>query len=217
MVDTVHSENMAASVLALFNKEMIMRLFAIFILISFLLAPAMLQAGPFGTRMGQPKEEFENLQKINSDKPGLESYITTKLPKRHSLFKNYILEFGQNGLISIVGSSEIFTNDRAAQAARNAYDNVKKQLTEKYGTPVVYERVNPDGLWKKDSEFAMSLLKHDRQHGCEWTKNLPDDLKLIRLMILPESSDKVTVAVYYQYKNIEESQKAQEEMEKDSL
>lgn len=194
-----------------------MKVFMALLLIGFMFSPIMSQAGPFGTRMGQPKEEFENLQKIDSDKPGLESFITSNLPKRHSLFKNYLLDFGPNGLISIIGMSETFSNDRAAQAARNAYDNIKKQLTEKYGQPVVKERVNPDGLWKKDSEFAMALLKHDRQHGCEWTKDLPDDLSVIRLMIHPESSDKVNVVILYQYKNIEESKKAQDAVEKDSL
>lgn len=194
-----------------------MKFLIVIFLIGLILSPVYVEAGPFGTRMGQPKDEFESLQKINSDKPGVETYITNNLSKRHSVFKNYVLDFGQNGLISILGMSETFANDRSAQAARNAYNNLKKQLTEKYGAPVVNERLNPDGLWKKDSEFAMALYKNDRQHGCEWTKNLPDDLKLIRLVLVSHSSDQVSVGLYYQYKNIEESQKAQEEIEKDSL
>ena len=194
-----------------------MKLLISLLLIGFILAPGYGEAGPFGTRMGQPKDEFENLRKINSDKPGVESYTTTKLPKRHSIFKNYVLDFSQNGLISIIGMSEQFDNDRAAQRARNEYENLKRQLTEKYGVPVVNESVNPDGLWKKDGEFAMALFKNDRKHYCEWTKDLPDDLKLIKLLLIPHSSDEVSVAIYYQYKNIEESQKAQDEMEKDSL
>lgn len=194
-----------------------MKFLIVIFLIGLILSPVYVEAGPFGTRMGQPKDEFESLQKINSDKPGVETYITNNLSKRHSVFKNYVLDFAQNGLISILGMSETFANDRSAQAARNAYNNLKKQLTEKYGAPVVNESLNPDGLWKKDSEFAMALYKNDRQHGCEWTKNLPDDLKLIRLVLVSHSSDQVSVGLYYQYKNIEESQKAQEEMEKDSL
>lgn len=183
----------------------------------FLSTSSLLYAGPFGTRMNEPKENFTNLEKIESDKPGVESYITSVLPKRHSLFQNYILNFADSGLMSVIGISKSFDNDRAAQTARNAYDNIKKQLTEKYGNPKKLEFLRPDGIWKNEGEFAMSLVKNERQHGCEWLTDLPDDIKKIRLMIIGESPDSVKIGLLYEYKNIDKTNKLQESLEKDSL
>lgn len=174
-------------------------------------------AGPFGTRMGEPKDDFSNLTQIETNKPGIEMYYTSHMPKRHSLFQQYILTFGDAGLVSVSAISKAFDNDRAAKGALRAYDSLKKQLTEKYGKPESLEFFRPDGIWKKDGDFAMSLLRNERQHACDWTNNLPDDLKLIRLMVIGESSDCVKVGLLYEYTNVDMAKAIQENIEKDSL
>lgn len=174
-------------------------------------------AGPFGTQMGDQKDVFSDLKAVPQNKPGIEMYLTTNMPKRHSLFKEYLLIFGNNGLVSIGAFSNSFQNDKSAKHALVAYDNIKKQLTEKYGTSKSLEFFISDGIWKKDSEFAMSLKQNERQHACEWTQNLPDDLKLIRLMIIGESSSSVKIAILYEYTNIDAANAIKEKIEKDSL
>lgn len=175
------------------------------------------QAGPFGTHMGQPKEDFQGLSPIKSGNPGIEEFVTSEVPKKHTLFKRYILNFGNAGLVSIAGETKIFDNDRAATAGRAAYETLKKQLTEKYGKPENFENMSPDGIWKKDSEFAMSILKNERTHICVWKKDLPDDLKSINLLLVANSSDSVSVGLLYHYKNVDQVKENQEKIEKDSL
>ena len=189
----------------------------LFSAILLLLATTLSYAGPFGTRMGEPKEEFTDLKPIESENSGVEMYYTSKMPKRHSLFQQYILKFGDTGLVSIIAISKLFDNDRASLGALSAYDNLKKQLTEKYGEPKNLEFLHPNGIWKKDNEFAMSLVKNERQHTCDWTKNLPDDLKRIRLAIIGESGDCVKICLLYEYINIEMVNAILEKVEKDSL
>lgn len=181
------------------------------------LVPGILNAGPFGTKMGDAKETYLDLQEVNQNEPGFEMYYTTKVPKRHSLFQAYILKFGNTGLVSVSGFSKSFDNDRYGRGALRAYDNIKKQLTEKYGVSKNFEFLNQNGLWKDEDEFAMSLVHNERQHGCEWTKNLPDDLKLIRLMLIGESSDSIKIGLLYEYTNIDSANEINEKIEKDSL
>ena len=119
-------------------------------------------AGPFGTNMGDAKEKFKNL--IDA---GDNNYLTRDVPLRHSVFAEYFLLFGENGLNGVIAQST-YKNDRFGIQAQNAYKKVKEQLIKKYGEPEIKEFLREGALFKDDSEFVMSLYKSERVHACVW-------------------------------------------------
>lgn len=190
----------------------------IFTLLSvFMFFASLSYAGPFGTTMGDSPDKYTDLKNTKTNQFGIERYLTSKMPKMHSSFENYLLDFGNAGLVSVVAVSEIFDNDRAGIRVRNSYDTLKKQLSEKYGSPRVLEMLSPNSIWKKENEFINSIVHNERVHGCQWEKNLPDNLKEIKLMIYGESHDRARILLSYKYINIDEVNKMQEKNEKDSL
>lgn len=190
----------------------------IFTLLSaFMFFASLSYAGPFGTTMGDSPDKYTDLKNTKTNQFGIERYLTSKMPKMHSSFENYLLDFGNAGLVSVVAVSEIFDNDRAGIRIRNSYDTLKKQLSEKYGSPLVLEMLSPNSIWKKENEFINSIVHNERVHGCQWEKNLPDNLKEIKLMIYGESHDRARILLSYKYINIDEVNKMQEKNEKDSL
>lgn len=190
----------------------------IFTLLSaFMFFASLSYAGPFGTTMGDSPDKYTDLKNTKTNQFGIERYQTTKMPKIHSSFEEYILDFGSTGLVSVMAVSEIFDNDRAGIKARNTYDTLKKQLSEKYGIPLVGEMLSPSSIWKKENEFIASIVHNERVHGCQWEENLPDNLKEIQLIIYGESYDRARVVINYKYINIDEVNKMQKKNEKDSL
>jgi len=192
-------------------------LFVIILLFSSIISPQIVIAGPFGTEMGEQKEKFQDIKPLdNTGFPG-EVYYVNRMPKSHSDFEKYILIFGSEGLAAICAVSQSFINDSYGTQSRNLYDKLKEQLTEKYGAPKSFEQLKYNSIWKEPREFITSIEKHERQHGCEWTGNLPNNIKRIRIVISASSSSSSAVNLFYTYTNYDNLEQQKLNIDKESL
>ena len=169
-------------------------------------------AGPFGTNMGDAKEKFKNL--IDA---GDNNYLTRDVPLRHSVFAEYFLLFGENGLNGVIAQST-YKNDRFGIQAQNAYKKVKEQLIKKYGEPEIKEFLREGALFKDDSEFVMSLYKSERVHACVWELKKPiDNIKCITLLLSGEGVSTCNIIISYSYLNREKYEEKKAALENDAL
>lgn len=191
------------------------RIFLLIVL--FLLHDAYSFAGPFGTNMYDAKEKFSNITKYSSPSLPGETYLASELPKLHSAFSSYLLIFGDNGLCGVAAMTKKFDHDRSGSDARLKYEELKGQLSEKYGVPKSIEFLKAGALWKNDNEFVSSLFHNERMHMCEWEFKDSDEIKRIYMLIQPQDQSCSTVVLFYLYKNYDELKKKEEIKEKNAL
>lgn len=173
-------------------------------------------AGPFGTEMGQKPEAFSGLREI--DKTAFyTSYATSIVPRKNTLFPDYSLTFGEDGLALVVGVSKEYKNDAYGTQVREDYEKIKKQLTEKYGQPESFDFLKRKSIWNKDRYFATSLFKKERRLESFWTKNLPDNLESIHLYATASSPSETSFSLIYEYKNFDKIRRKVDKASKDAL
>ena len=165
----------------------------------FLTVPAW--AGPFGTEMGDSPDKFADLKKLEQYE-GMSLYRAFNLPQKHSSFTSYILAFGDDGLAMIMASTKDYEDDHYGNTAKSEYNNVKEQLTKKYGRPVSVERLNTGSIWNEPRYFATSINKNERRHKSLWFDNLPDNLESVELEVRATNSGVTYLQLHYLYKNM---------------
>ncbi len=189
-------------------------LFICFILI---FLPRNIYCGPFGTDMGDAKEKFKDLQSYSE--PGIEgeNFKTAFMPKRHSLFEQYILTFGTSGLARIICVSPIIKDDSYGLNAVKKYDTLKSQLSKKYGAPEAKEFLQPGSIWKNPNEFAASIEKKERVHFSQWNHIDKDNLNQISLGIISQGFNSLAVILEYRYNNFKDLENQKTKSEEDAL
>ncbi len=179
--------------------------------IFFLSAQACL-AGPFGTNMGDKKEQYKNLTPAGDD-----AYMTRDVPLPHSAFKQYFLCFGGSGLNAVAALSE-YKNDKFGTSAQNEYIKIKKQLISKYGTPETREFLRDGALYKEDAYFVASLYKSERVHCAVWKfEKARDGVKMIILGLSGESFSQCNLFINYDYENRKEAEEKKASHENNAL
>ena len=179
--------------------------------IFFLSAQACL-AGPFGTNMGDKKEQYKNLTPAGDD-----AYMTRDVPLPHSAFEEYHLFFGESGLNAVAARS-VYKNDKFGTSAQNEYIKIKKQLISKYGEPETKEFLRDGALYKEDAYFVASLYKSERLHGALWEfKKAKDGVKKITLFLAGESFSQCSLIIRYEYENRKEAEEKKASHENNAL
>lgn len=178
-----------------------------------LAAPAW--AGPFGTEMGDPPSKFEGLEKY----PGLSDFLTTTMPKNHSAFSRYALEFTEkNELSRVMALSEAFKNDPAGFRAQSVYSKLKTELSEKYGSPSkVTELLMGGSIWKDPVHFLRGIHAGERKHQCIWENPGADNLEKIVLMVITSNEKDACVGLAYEYTNFKSSKDKENKKDRDAL
>ena len=155
-------------------------------------------ANPFGLEPG------------STPPAGMATYhlVLHSVPKPHPGFKTYMGSWRpDHGLVQVSASSDQFTGDPSAASARKLYDQVKRQLTQRYGEPQSNEAVT-DEIWADEREFCSSLGNGERDHACVWTKDdhqLDDNLNQIFLMVNSEDSyETSSVSIMYEFPGYDE-------------
>lgn len=178
-------------------------------------------AGPFGTEMGQTPEQFTGLKKVDVPTPeaGVYSkYLTEIMPKPNPDFSLYSLIFGHDGLAKVIAASKIFKNDRHGGAIIGKYEEIKNQLTKKYGVPKSYDFLKEDSIWKNNKDFLMGIKTKDRILQAVWRNdNLPDNIFSILLKVGALSSDTGVIYLSYEYKNFSSITEEMKKLAEDAL
>ena len=88
-------------------------------------------------------------------------------PKPHSLFELYMVKYtAETGVCYITAVSKTFENDKYGNKSVTEYDKLTEALDRKYGPEGgKWEDLKADALWDEADEFAMSLVKGDRNHA----------------------------------------------------
>lgn len=150
----------------------------------FVIFPACVLAGPFGTQMGAKPGQFSGLKDAPPDF-GVNTYETRTIPKPHYSLNRYVLGFDSAGLERVVAFTDFENMD--GRSAKALYNELETQLAEKYGTPGNY------GTRENSGDY--------RYWYAVWEKDLPDDLAKIYLSIRVASAARLRVAIIYVYRN----------------
>ncbi len=104
---------------------------------------------PFGLEWGMSKKKAESLGVVSSwceDGGAYTLCITNSLPKNLDNVDEYGLKFSPKyGLIGVVYQSNTFSGDHYGNLGKNAYNRLKRQLSNKYGTSRSSEWEDKDG------------------------------------------------------------------------
>ena len=137
--------------------------------------PLLAQAMPFGLREGQSKSELELLAGPLSQQDGTPpTYYAAHVPKPHPELTVYAVVVGGK-LIDSTGVTDI--------EADRVFNELKSQLTAKYGKPSATERSQV--RWLKISDAA-----------------IPPNLETIALNVAPQQTGSVLVSLRYRFSNV---------------
>lgn len=156
-------------------------------------------ANPFGLEPG------------STPPSGMASYhiVLHSVPNPHPSFKSYMGSWRpEHGLVRVMATSEQFGDDSTASSARRLYDQVKRQLTQRYDNPESNEFVS-DEVWAPEKDFCMALENGERAHACIWTRldnQLGDDLEKIFLMVNSDDGyETSSVSLIYEFPGFDEA------------
>ena len=124
-------------------------------------------------------------------------------PKPHSLFEGYLFQYtDETGVCYISAYSETFENDKYGIKAKTAYDKLGVSLDKKYGPEGgTYEKLKADALWDEADEFAMSLVKGDRNHARWFEPSADSQNEFDYLEIIIKALDNSNTYIKINYKN----------------
>lgn len=148
------------------------------------IAAAQTQATPFGLREGMPKNDLELLVGPLSQQDGTPpTYYAAHVPKPHPELTVYAVVVGDStGLCQVVGGKLIDSTGVTDIEADRVFNELKGQLTSKYGKPSGSEKSQV--RWLKISDAA-----------------IPKNLDAITLSAVPQSTGANLVSIRYRFAN----------------
>lgn len=179
--------------------------------------------GPFGLAMGLRPEQIQasgvSLTPI-PEIPGLMKATSAPLP--NSSFNEYLYMFGSDsGLCKVIASTPSITVNSFGDQIKDAFGELNKALTEKYGTPETLQFVQSGSIWKDNNDWMMALAKEERHHASYWTlkklKNLPNNISSIGLSAKADSPYKGYVSLGYEFSNFDSCQEERKKEKNSSL
>ena len=147
-------------------------------------APLPLQATPFGLREGMSKSDLDAVAGPLSVQDGTPpTFYAAHVPKPHPDLKVYAVVVGDStGLCQVVGGKLIDSTGVTDIEADRVFNELKGQLTAKYGKPSAIEKSQV--RWLKINDAAM-----------------PKNLDAITLSTAPQQSGANLVSLRYRFAN----------------
>lgn len=142
------------------------------------------QATPFGLREGQSKSDLELLVGPLSQQDGTPpTYYAARVPKPHPDLTVYAVVVGDStGLCQVVGGRLIDSTGVTDIESDRVFNELKSQLTAKYGKPSATEK--SQARWLKISDAT-----------------IPKNLDAITLSSVPQSTGGNLVSIRYRFSN----------------
>ena len=124
-------------------------------------------------------------------------------PKPHSLFDMYMLKYtAETGVCNISALSKTFENDKYGNKSVTEYDKLVDVLDRKYGPEGgKWETLKADALWDEADEFAMSLVKGDRNHARWFLPSADSKNKFDYVQININATSKSDTYIRLDYRN----------------
>ena len=121
-------------------------------------------AGPFGLQMGQPVDDLDVEEAINSH-----IYRLASVPEPHPTLATYsAIVHKETGLCKVRAvSEEIYTSSFGHQM-RTEFTRIVDQIRKTYGDPKVFDFINHGSLWDDPRYFMRSLRSKDRRLVAIW-------------------------------------------------
>ena len=160
--------------------------------------------GPFGLHRGMTKAEI--IQLVGRDAVMVETparLALTRVPKPHSSFEVYWLEFGPKGLLRILAISKTIETNGHGKEVKRAFLELKKPLEKKYGTSETLDSLSSGSLWTAQQHWMMGFLQKDRELASLWLpenyRNLPNGITLIQLTVSVQSASEGLLSLMYEF------------------
>ena len=149
---------------------------------------------------------------------GMANYMMSfhAVPKPHPAFSSYSgLWTPESGLTRVTASSQVFEDEADCRSARRLYEQVKRQLTQVYGSGEVVEVVEEDATWPHEEDFWNALNHSERQHATFWQSenghNLDAGLNALNLLIFTgDQYDSSQVILSYEFQGFSAPERADE-------
>ena len=175
-------------------------------------------AGPFGLEMGMSIKKID--PKAKEVSPGM--YTTSKVPKPHSAFENYVVQVGKkNGLCWIKAIGKDISTSSYGIELKSAFSSMSEKLSKTYGKNETTDLLMPGSIWKEPNEFIMAMIKKERFLMAIWDKEkgskLKGNLKQIGLIAKPGGRSKGYLSHEYSFLNSEACDKEIAAQEDDAL
>jgi len=175
-------------------------------------------AGPFGLEMGMSIKKID--PKAKEVSPGM--YTTSKVPKPHSAFENYVVQVGKkNGLCWIKAIGKDISTSSYGIELKSAFSSMSEKLSKTYGKNETTDLLMPGSIWKEPNEFIMAMIKKERFLMAIWDKEkgskLKGNLKQIGLIAKPGGRSKGYLSLEYSFLNSEACDKEIAAQEDDAL
>lgn len=176
--------------------------------------------GPFGLEMGLKKSDYPGSLLEVESRPGC--YQTKDVPKSHSAFEDYILQFGQlSGLCWIKAIGKTIDSNSFGTNIQTAFDEMYKKLVKAYGTSEDFSFLMEGSIWDEPRDWMEALLCGDRILAARWEATadlqLPNHLASIFLVASALDTSSGYIAIEYSFKNKESADEEVAALEDDAL
>jgi len=175
-------------------------------------------AGPFGLSEGMPKSQFKG----ELTELGKLRFELLKVPKKHSAFKTYVVQFGpKSGLCGIKALSDHIDTSVYGIELKNAFNKIESKLINTYGKNEKVDRLLPGSIWDESKDWMSSLKRKERFLIATWTEvngsNLRDNIQAIQLSANALSTRKGMLTLQYLFSNFNKCKTEIANLEDDAL
>jgi hypothetical protein len=163
--------------------------------------PAALGQGPFGFEKGMTVQQVISLVGAGAIKSRKADHlVVTTAPKPHSAFEEYSLAFSpKEGLLKVVAIGKDIETDGYGLELQNAFADMVKGVSAKYGLPETHDRHHGD-LFRDADQWMMALLDKDRVLISFWQCSPPvNNVKMIEAEAVASSTSKGYVTVGFEF------------------
>jgi hypothetical protein len=136
-------------------------------------------SAPFGIEMYSSIDNYTVLDEAPSN------MYWVAAPTPHPRFESYLVQAPPGyDIVWIKGVGRTFTDDAHGWEVRGAYDEVRNQLSRRYGDADETDWLVDGALWTEPRDWVMSITQKERFFHAKWGHPgnvLPNDLEVVLL------------------------------------
>lgn len=134
-------------------------------------------SAPFGIELGSPTSELEVLESFGGGR------FVIAPPRPHPAFETYVVESSDRlGVVWVKAIGFTMDNDAYGNGVQLRHEELRGQLSKRYGSPEMVDWIVSEALWKDSREWVMSLTQNERFYYARWERpSIPSDLESVYL------------------------------------
>lgn len=175
-------------------------------------------AGPFGLEMGMQRSDLQDQGKEIAPF----KYQVDDVPKKHSVFKTYVLKFGpRRGLCYIKAVGKNIKTDEYGKEIQKAFSEMEFKLQKKYGKYKRADFLREDSSDDDADEWMETLLEGERLLASYWDNGKGSTMKgnLASVYLAAEASSEEVgyLVIDYKFDNYGQCESEISSVEDDAL